>query len=191
MFFCIARGSRPEITYSLLRPMKILAVKDDAVSRAVLRQALRRLGHETVEAADGEAAWEALQIEPFRVVVSDWMMPRTDGLELCRRIRQRPDAEYIYFILLTSRDATRRTSARPPTRAWTTFSPSPSTCRSSGRGCAWRSVSCVSRSRSASSRRCFRFVRTAKNPRRQKLLAADRGLHQRAHRPRLQPFGVS
>ena len=86
--------------------MKILAVEDDAVSRAVLRQALRRLGHETVEAADGEAAWEALQIEPFRVVVSDWMMPRTDGLELCRRIRQRPDAEYIYFILLTSRDAT-------------------------------------------------------------------------------------
>ncbi len=86
--------------------MKILAVEDDAVSCAVLRQALRRLGHETVEAADGEAAWESLQIEPFRVVVSDWMMPRTDGLELCRRIRQRPDAEYIYFILLTSRDAT-------------------------------------------------------------------------------------
>jgi len=86
--------------------MKILAVEDDAVSRAVLRQALRRLGHETVEAADGEAAWEALQAEPFRVVVSDWVMPRADGLELCRRIRQRPDAEYIYFILLTSRDAT-------------------------------------------------------------------------------------
>lgn len=86
--------------------MRILAVEDDAVSRAVLRQALRRLGHETIEAGDGEAAWEALQAESFRVVVSDWMMPNVDGLELCRRIRQRPDAEYIYFILLTSRDAT-------------------------------------------------------------------------------------
>jgi sigma-B regulation protein RsbU (phosphoserine phosphatase) len=86
--------------------MRILAVEDDAVSRAVLRQALRRLGHETIEAGDGEAAWAALQEEPFRVVVSDWMMPKMDGLELCRRIRQRPDAEYIYFILLTSRDAT-------------------------------------------------------------------------------------
>jgi DNA-binding response OmpR family regulator len=86
--------------------MKILAVEDDAVSRAVLRQALRRLGHETVEAADGEEAWAALQAEPFRVVVSDWMMPRADGLELCRRVRKRSDAEYIYFILLTSRDAT-------------------------------------------------------------------------------------
>jgi sigma-B regulation protein RsbU (phosphoserine phosphatase) len=86
--------------------MKILAVEDDPVSRAVLRQALRRLGHETVEAGDGEEAWQVLQNEPFRVVVSDWVMPRADGLELCRRIRRRPNAEYLYFILLTSRDAT-------------------------------------------------------------------------------------
>jgi DNA-binding response OmpR family regulator len=86
--------------------VKILAVEDDAVARAVLRQALRRLGHDVVEAADGEAAWEVLQGEPVRVVVSDWMMPRSDGLDLCRKIRGRVGAEYIYFILLTSRDAT-------------------------------------------------------------------------------------
>ena len=87
--------------------MKILAVEDDAVARAVLRQALRRLGHEAVEAADGDAAWELLQKnDTVRVVVSDWMMPNSDGLDLCRRIRGRLGAEYIYFILLTSRDAT-------------------------------------------------------------------------------------
>ena len=87
--------------------MKILAVEDDAVARAVLRQALRRLGHELIEAPDGESAWELLQqSERVRVVVSDWMMPRSDGLEFCRRIRARVGAEYIYFILLTSRDAT-------------------------------------------------------------------------------------
>ena len=86
--------------------MRILAVEDDAVARAVLRQALRRLGHEVVEAGDGESAWEMLQTEPVRVVVSDWMMPRSDGLELCRRVRGRVGSEYIYFILLTSRDAT-------------------------------------------------------------------------------------
>ena len=86
--------------------MKILTVEDDAVARAVLRQALRRLGHESVEAADGEAAWELLQTEPVRVIVSDWMMPRTDGLDLCRRVRARARTDYIYFILLTSRDAT-------------------------------------------------------------------------------------
>jgi len=85
--------------------VKILAVEDDAVARAVLRQALRRLGHEAIEAADGESAWELLQNEPVRVVVSDWIMPRSDGLDLCRRIRARVGADYIYFILLTSRDA--------------------------------------------------------------------------------------
>lgn len=86
--------------------MKILTVDDDAVARAVLRQALRRLGHDVVEAHDGEAAWSMLESEPVRVVVSDWMMPQSDGLDLCRRIRGRLGSEYIYFILLTSRDAT-------------------------------------------------------------------------------------
>jgi phosphoserine phosphatase RsbU/P len=93
--------------------VKILAVEDDAVSRAVLRQALHRLGHEPIEAADGEAAWELLNREPVRVIVSDWMMPRRDGLELCRRIRARVGADYMYFILLTSRHASQenRTAA--------------------------------------------------------------------------------
>jgi len=59
-----------------------------------------------VEAGDGESAWEILQKEPVRVVVSDWMMPKSDGLDLCRKIRARTGMEYIYFILLTSRDAT-------------------------------------------------------------------------------------
>ena len=100
------RPGRSKFTYRAFC-VKILAVEDDAVARAVLRQALRRLGHESVEAADGAAAWALLeQNETVRVVVSDWMMPNSDGLELCRRIRRRSNAEYVYFILLTSRDAT-------------------------------------------------------------------------------------
>ena len=87
--------------------MKILTVEDDLVARAVLRQALRRLGHEIVEAGDGKEAWQQLKQHPdVRVVVSDWSMPNGDGLALCRRIRARVGAEYTYFILLTSRDAT-------------------------------------------------------------------------------------
>jgi DNA-binding response OmpR family regulator len=86
--------------------MKILAVEDDAVARAVLRQALVRLGHETIEADDGAVAWEQLQSASARVVVCDWLMPNCDGLDLCRRIRAERGREYVYFILLTSSDAT-------------------------------------------------------------------------------------
>lgn len=85
--------------------MKILAAEDDPVARAVLRQALRRLGHDVLEAADGEKAWEKFEREPVRVIVSDWLMPRLDGLDLCRRVRGRIGGEYVYFILLTSSDA--------------------------------------------------------------------------------------
>lgn len=82
--------------------MKILAVEDDAVARAVLRQALLRLGHEVIEAKDGAEALRVLQQEPVRLVVSDWLMPELDGLALCRAVRARVDADYVYFILLTS-----------------------------------------------------------------------------------------
>lgn len=86
--------------------MKILAVEDNAVARAVLRQALQRLGHEVIEAVDGEAGWTAFQRhDDVRVIVSDWTMPRGDGLDLCRRIRARAGEDYVYFILLTARDA--------------------------------------------------------------------------------------
>ena len=85
--------------------MKILAVEDDAVARAVLHQALRRLGHEVIEAKDGAEALRMLEKEPVRVIVSDWMMPEMDGLALCRAVRARLKADYVYFILLTSRTA--------------------------------------------------------------------------------------
>jgi DNA-binding response OmpR family regulator len=87
--------------------VKIIAVEDDPVARAVLRLALRRLGHEIIEVDDGEAAWKILnETTDVRIVVSDWVMPRSDGLELCRRIRERAGSDYVYFILVTSRDAT-------------------------------------------------------------------------------------
>ena len=43
--------------------------------------------------------------EPVRLIVSDWMMPELDGLGLCRAVRNRVNADYVYFILLTSREA--------------------------------------------------------------------------------------
>lgn len=70
------------------------------IASRVLEAALLKLGHEPLLAGDGAAAWEIYVNQPVRVVVSDWRMPRMDGLELCRRIRGRP-GDYAYFILLT------------------------------------------------------------------------------------------
>jgi len=75
------------------------------VARKILVQALHRLGYEASEAADGNEALHIVEQEPVRVIVSDWLMPEMDGLELCHRIRTRVNSEYVYFILLTSRTA--------------------------------------------------------------------------------------
>ena len=82
--------------------MKVLAVEDDPVALAVLTRALRKLGHEVVAVSNGHEALALLARDPVRVVVSDWVMPEVDGLELCRRVRARLGSEYVYFILLTS-----------------------------------------------------------------------------------------
>jgi DNA-binding response OmpR family regulator len=84
--------------------MKILAVEDDPVAGLLLESSLVLLGHEVVKAANGKEAWDLLESEPIQFVVSDWSMPKMDGLELCRRIREER-SEYVYFILLTSRSA--------------------------------------------------------------------------------------
>jgi DNA-binding response OmpR family regulator len=60
-----------------------------------------------VIAHDGVDAWDQFNQEPARLIVSDWMMPRLDGLALCEKIRAHPKAPYTYFILLTAN----RTSA--------------------------------------------------------------------------------
>ncbi|HEY1765395.1 MAG TPA: response regulator [Opitutaceae bacterium] len=81
--------------------MRVLAVEDDAASRAILCRSLERLGHEVIETRDGEEAWRAWLKEKPRVAVCDWQMPKLDGLRLCSRIRSQQAQEYLYFILLT------------------------------------------------------------------------------------------
>ncbi len=86
--------------------MKVLAVEDDPTALAILTRALAKLGHDVLTATDGEAALDVLAADPVRVVVSDWLMPGLDGLELCRRVRSRPGSDYVYFILLTGQTPT-------------------------------------------------------------------------------------
>lgn len=82
--------------------MKILIADDDDVSRFILQEILQTLGYEVTACRDGNEAWEKYLEEDFRLVISDWMMPEMDGLELCRRIREVVRSDYSYFILQTS-----------------------------------------------------------------------------------------
>jgi phosphoserine phosphatase RsbU/P len=81
--------------------MKILIVEDDAIAGAVLEASLTALGHEVELAVNGTDGWNRFRGETRRLVISDWKMPGLDGLELCRRIRER-GGDYTYFILLSN-----------------------------------------------------------------------------------------
>lgn len=81
--------------------MQILVVEDDAVARQLITVGLQKLGHEVVAADDGTAAWSLIGTFHFPVIVTDWLMPEMDGLELCRRIRGAKREKYSYVILLT------------------------------------------------------------------------------------------
>src|SRR5579863_646595 len=82
--------------------MRILIVDDEIDSREMLRVLLRLDGHDVDTAANVEDAWKLFQNNDFSVVISDWMMPETNGLELCRRLRALDRPSYCYIILLTA-----------------------------------------------------------------------------------------
>ena len=84
--------------------MKILIADDDPVSRRLLEATLVRFGHEVVAVADGREAVDTLLGENGpRLAILDWMMPKADGLTVCRTMRAR-SVTYVYIILLTTRD---------------------------------------------------------------------------------------
>jgi len=86
--------------------MKILIAEDALVSRRLLERHLQAWGHEVVAATDGAEAWQCFVTDEFPIVISDWMMPQMDGLELVRRIRASERPGYVYIILLTAKSHT-------------------------------------------------------------------------------------
>ncbi len=69
----------------------------------ILKKSVEKFGHECLAAEDGEKAWDLFRnTEEIDVIVSDWMMPGIDGLELCRRVREWDGDEYTFFVFLTT-----------------------------------------------------------------------------------------
>jgi two-component system response regulator MprA len=82
---------------------RVLVVDDEPAVRRALERALALERHDVVLAADGEEALDALMSSPPDAIILDVMMPRLDGLEVCRRLRAAGDRTPI--LMLTARDA--------------------------------------------------------------------------------------
>jgi DNA-binding response OmpR family regulator len=84
--------------------LKILIAEDDRISRRLLEMTLQRLNMDVVVTENGAEALDVLEgPDPPQLAILDWMMPKMDGIEVCRAIRDRPSDKYTYIIFLTAR----------------------------------------------------------------------------------------
>jgi DNA-binding response OmpR family regulator len=82
------------------RSPRILLVDDEQSIQTLLSYPLRKEGYDVVQATDGRQALERFEEQPFDLVVLDLMLPRIDGLEVCRRLRSRSS---VPIIMLTAK----------------------------------------------------------------------------------------
>jgi sigma-B regulation protein RsbU (phosphoserine phosphatase) len=89
---------------SLNQPLQVLIAEDDNLLAEYLALEIAGLGSEVEIAPDGRAALQLLQERAFDVLVTDWMMPNMDGIELVRLVRGAGAAEsYLHIIVMTAR----------------------------------------------------------------------------------------
>ncbi|MDC0715076.1 response regulator [Stigmatella sp. ncwal1] len=102
----LLRAASPtaRVTAEVRRP-RILVCDDALTTRFAMKALLEIAGYPVVTAADGQEAWEVLERTQCQLVVSDWQMPRLDGVGLARRIRAHPTLNRTPIILVTSLDS--------------------------------------------------------------------------------------
>lgn len=84
--------------------MNILVAEDDPITLRRLQYFLEKWGHRVLPAQNGLVALESFLANDIELVLTDWMMPEMDGIELVRQIANRgSEAAYVYVIILTAR----------------------------------------------------------------------------------------
>jgi len=81
---------------------RILIIDDDPSNREILRARLEPAGHEVTEAADGEKGLQLVETTMPDLVLLDVMMPRMDGWQVCRQIKNNPKTKAIPVVMLTA-----------------------------------------------------------------------------------------
>jgi PAS domain S-box-containing protein len=82
--------------------MKILVVDDQYINRYFLEKLLEGYGYSVISAIDGVEALEKLTEETFDLIISDILLPRMDGFQLCREIKMHPEYKTIPFIFYSA-----------------------------------------------------------------------------------------
>jgi two-component system, chemotaxis family, protein-glutamate methylesterase/glutaminase len=91
--------------------MRILIVDDDNASRLMLRKTLKSMAYEVTESVNGLNAWDLIQQFRFDIILTDWMMPGLDGLELVHRIRERINPAPLLLMITSLASAEARVEA--------------------------------------------------------------------------------
>ena len=82
---------------------RVLLVEDEPAQRTVLAYNLEAEGFEVTQADNGEDAMVLVDEEDPDIIILDWMMPKVSGIEVCRRLKMRPDTRGIPIIMLSAR----------------------------------------------------------------------------------------
>lgn len=82
--------------------MKILSVDDKSENLYMLEALLRGYGHEVHSASDGQQALQLARLSQYDLIISDILMPRMDGFQLCRELKKDPNLRNIPFIFYTA-----------------------------------------------------------------------------------------
>jgi two-component system cell cycle response regulator len=97
----------PELGPQTLEPadfnLSILLVEDEATARLMTSRQLERAGFKVQTVANGAEALAMLKRRFFPLMLTDWDMPKMDGVALCKAVREMPLEGYVYTILLTAR----------------------------------------------------------------------------------------
>jgi two-component system chemotaxis response regulator CheY len=89
---------------SIVQQIKVLIVDDTSTSRMLIRDGLEQLGFRNIIfAADGEQALKMMMSTPAHLVISDFNMPKLDGLQLLQAIRNYKPTANVPFIMLTGK----------------------------------------------------------------------------------------
>lgn len=99
---CPMPAPEPRTPSTPASDQKVLVVDDTPEVRHLLGDILGE-HYRVVFANDGESGWDAVLAERPDLIISDVMMPRVDGYELCRRVKEHPETAAIPFVLLTAR----------------------------------------------------------------------------------------